>query len=71
MSQVLELEVNIDNGDAAGDGQDDDVTAQNLLHKEKKKIFLQLFIKINVNIWLKRGYFGVFRMILYYFQVFD
>lgn len=27
----MELEVNIDNGDASCDGQDDDVTAQNLL----------------------------------------
>lgn len=35
MSQVLELEVNIDDGDATCDGQDDDITAQNLLYKEK------------------------------------
>lgn len=27
LSQVLELEVNIDDGDASRDGQDDDVTA--------------------------------------------
>lgn len=31
LSQVLELEVNVNNGDAACDGQDDDITAQNLL----------------------------------------
>lgn len=38
MSQVLELEVNVDDGDAARDGQDDDVTAQNLLRKEENLI---------------------------------
>lgn len=36
MSQVLELEVNIDDGDAACDGQDDDITAQYLLLKRRK-----------------------------------
>lgn len=47
MSQVLELEVNVDDGDAACDGQDDDVTAQNLLQKVKKLWLSQ--------VWLVKG----------------
>ena len=35
LPEVLELEVDVDDGDAPRDGQDDDVTAQHLLEGKK------------------------------------